>query len=85
MQVDARVRSKALAILREGRCTIVEAQPNVRGGIWPPKVVAHVRGHQGKYAVDLDADGHGDCTCRDGAGAWCGHGYATRLVTRSGQ
>jgi len=77
------VRRKALAVLREGRVTllVVRSDPDT---LAVTKVVARVQGSRGTYVVDyrVTADSGWDCTCSRGmAGQRCGHILAAQLVT----
>ena len=72
------LRSKALAVLREGRLTVLHARHHGHQ-LSPHEVVARVKSSRGErvYAVDL-LDGAWDCTC--GNEAPCAHIAAAQLV-----
>lgn len=76
------LRSRALAILREGRLTVIYARNT--GDSEPDQLVVAVRSSRdggGTYAIDF-LDGAWTCTCRDGAqNRPCAHMEAARLVT----
>lgn len=75
------LRSKALAVLREGRLIVRHARTYNGGDGRPSEVVAAVRSSRDggpTYAVDL-IDGVATCTCRDGGD--CAHVAAVALVT----
>jgi hypothetical protein len=75
---ERRRRAKTLAILREGRCTILRAVSDETNTV--TRSLARVQGHRGAYAVDL-VHGAWECTCgRDG----CAHVEAVKLVTGHG-
>lgn len=80
LAVDQAVRRKALAVLREGRLTVVSARSGSTTNV-PFELVAAVRSSRGTttYAVDL-ADGEWACTCRDQVRP-CGHIFAAQLIT----
>ena len=78
------LRGRALAILREGRLTVVYARTSRDGGAVPDQLIVAVRSSRdggGTYAIDF-LDGVWTCTCRDGAqNRPCAHMEAARLVT----
>jgi hypothetical protein len=78
--VSDTLRRRALAVLREGRLTLlhVECRKTAHD---VDEVIARVRSSRDggpAYAVDL-LDSTWSCTCRDGGG--CAHVLAVRLVT----
>lgn len=75
-------RAKVLSILREQRVRILEARSHSHE-LRPHRVVALVKGHLGRYAIDL-VDGAWTCTCREGATGACAHAWAVRFVTGHG-
>lgn len=75
-------RAKALAVLREGRLTVLRAECR-KTAHEVDEVIARVQSsRQGgpAYAVDLSF-GQWTCTCRDGADGTCPHASAVKLVT----
>lgn len=73
-------RTGALAILREGRLTVLAAIPDpVSGDV--VRATARVEGHRGIHTVALE---FGQVSCsfdRDEPNAMCSHAYALRLIT----
>jgi uncharacterized Zn finger protein len=78
--VNPDLRRKALAVLREGRLTVLNAQAS-----WNVHtVIARVQSSRvggPAYAIDL-AGGNWTCTCSKGSD--CAHIAATQLVTGHG-
>lgn len=73
-------RRKALAILREGRVTVLTAKSDP-DTLQVVHAVVRTQGTRGVYVVDL-RDGEWTCTCSHGqAGVHCGHILAGQLVT----
>ncbi len=91
--LEARQRRGALAILREGRCTIRVARdlfdhPAIGRPTWVEAAVQSSRPGGPTYAVDLDVSGDEDgethrwlCTCSPTADTACAHVLSVQLVT----
>jgi len=73
------MRAKALAVLREGRLTVLSAASDMTT-LTATEAVVRVVGSRGTYAVDL-REGMWQCTCSANAGgSRCGHIAAAQLV-----
>lgn len=78
------IRTKALAFLRDGRLTVIDATTSQIGGPSSPQALATVRDGRDTMAVERRRDGTCWCECPDGQNTYdavCTHAYALRLVT----
>lgn len=77
------IRRKALAVLREGRVTVLSARSDEKLAV--TSALVRVQGSRGVYVVDFK-NGEWTCTCDRGqAGVRCGHIVAGQLVTGHAQ
>lgn len=81
--VDPDVRTKALAILRDGRLRVMAVRTDGNGRLSFADAIVH--GHRADYAVTFNAAGTNTpawwCSCRDTeAGQLCTHAFAAEMV-----
>lgn len=79
---DKALRTRALAVLREGRLHLMTVRPSV-GADGPAMVDAIVYGHSGDHVVAFEVGKGWWCGCRGKVSGLCAHVLAAELVVHA--